>query len=267
MLLHVGFPNEFVIAVLNCLKGSEGRVIVNGDLTKPFVLRRGTKQGDPMSPSLFILVVEMLNHTLQMCDIQGNVSLRKEAEKVLLGEIDLLFADDAAACAAGLRDEERIWTCFKQFKEASALETNVDKCIRISWCNEKEVSVLVPEVKELENGVARYLGASITCHGTVKPNWYDILVDAANKWKDTVYPLHNAANVFKTYVLGKIWYFELFTVKNEYLFEVVEKMKKWFLFSKEKVFDEKGKYVARISLERLAQPKQFGGLNLWDVEA
>ncbi|GAM27191.1 hypothetical protein SAMD00019534_103660 [Acytostelium subglobosum LB1] len=46
--------------VMALLRGSVARVSVNGILTDALPLDRGTKQGDPLSPTLFVLVIEAL---------------------------------------------------------------------------------------------------------------------------------------------------------------------------------------------------------------
>ena len=39
-------------------------VLINNTPTKPFNLERGLRQGDPLSPFLFVLVVEVMNGML-----------------------------------------------------------------------------------------------------------------------------------------------------------------------------------------------------------
>lgn len=47
--------------VLNGVTGSTGSILVNGSPTNEFVMSRGVRQGNPLSPFLFIMVVEALN--------------------------------------------------------------------------------------------------------------------------------------------------------------------------------------------------------------
>ncbi|GJX82166.1 hypothetical protein Tco_0331647, partial [Tanacetum coccineum] len=51
--------------IQNCLLSSKGSVIVNGSPTKEFWFHRGLKQGDPLLPFLFLLIMESLHISMQ----------------------------------------------------------------------------------------------------------------------------------------------------------------------------------------------------------
>ena len=52
LMLELGFPYKFVNWVMACLTTASYTFNVNGDLTRPFVAKKGLKQGDPISPYL-----------------------------------------------------------------------------------------------------------------------------------------------------------------------------------------------------------------------
>nr|GEU58180.1 RNA-directed DNA polymerase, eukaryota [Tanacetum cinerariifolium] len=57
-----------------CLESSRTSVLVNGSRTPEFSVKRGLRQGDPLSPLLFILVMECLNFDLS--DVVHSVLIR-----------------------------------------------------------------------------------------------------------------------------------------------------------------------------------------------
>nr|XP_051190257.1 uncharacterized protein LOC127303581 [Lolium perenne] len=57
-LSRLGFANSWIRSVMRCVTSARYAVRVNGDLTEPVVPMRGIRQGDPISPYLFILCTE-----------------------------------------------------------------------------------------------------------------------------------------------------------------------------------------------------------------
>jgi hypothetical protein len=58
MLSKLGFPPRIVQLIMKCVSSVRFSVKVNGDLLEPFSPSRGIRQGDPMSPYLFLVCAE-----------------------------------------------------------------------------------------------------------------------------------------------------------------------------------------------------------------
>jgi hypothetical protein len=94
MMLKLGFHRRFVAIVMRCVTTVKYRIKVNGDLTDEIIPSRGLRQGDPLSPYLFLLCAEAFSSLLKKAEednlIQG-VRICPNAPSVS----HLLFADDS----------------------------------------------------------------------------------------------------------------------------------------------------------------------------
>ncbi|MCR9066828.1 MAG: reverse transcriptase family protein [Cytophagales bacterium] len=147
ILIHLGFPSRFVQLVKTMIIGSTARVMVNGILTNKFAIQTGVKQGDPLSPLLFALVVELLARCSEREDLK--IHLPRLGDMLLAL---LMYADDT--CLASLTSIGiDIWIeCLDKLALATGLKINVKKTFII---NDKMSG---REIKELMNKYFRYLG-------------------------------------------------------------------------------------------------------------
>lgn len=72
LLTHLGFAVSFIRWVMSCVTSISFVVLINGATSPFFSLRRGLHQGCPLSPLLFLLVVESLSHFLDHAKITSS---------------------------------------------------------------------------------------------------------------------------------------------------------------------------------------------------
>ena len=93
VLQKLGFAQSWINSVMRCVSSVRYSVKVNGELSEPFIPTRGLRQGDPISPYLFLLCAEGLSCLLKREEQAGR--LKGVRNGLLAPAIShLLFADD-----------------------------------------------------------------------------------------------------------------------------------------------------------------------------
>jgi hypothetical protein len=71
MLLAFGFEEEWVTWVMNIITMTFFSIMLNGSPTKTFNFSRGLRQGDPLSPFLYIILAKGLGRSLSRAKYKG----------------------------------------------------------------------------------------------------------------------------------------------------------------------------------------------------
>ncbi|GJU03526.1 RNA-directed DNA polymerase, eukaryota, reverse transcriptase zinc-binding domain protein [Tanacetum coccineum] len=93
VLSKFGFEDKWRKWIQCCLHSSRGSIIINGSPTEEFQFGKGLKQGDPLSPFLFILIMETLHLSFQRVVDAGLFHGIKLGGLVNLSH--MFYADDA----------------------------------------------------------------------------------------------------------------------------------------------------------------------------
>ena len=161
LLERMGFDRVWVRWIMTCVSSVSFSVLLNGNShghTKP---ERGIRQGDPLSPFLFILCAEALVSCLNSSEAAGRlhgIKLTSSGPSIH----HLLFADDSLLlCKANPEEANEILACIKLYGDASGQQVNHLKSSVIFGSLVPEVTKT--EVKmvlgiENEGGEGSYLG-------------------------------------------------------------------------------------------------------------
>ena len=94
IMLRLGFCQEWVNFIMQCVSTVEYRVRTNTEESESFKPTTGLRQGDPLSPYFFLLCTEGLNALLTHAEENEKISgvrVCRDAPPIT----NLLFADDS----------------------------------------------------------------------------------------------------------------------------------------------------------------------------
>ncbi|XP_071694704.1 uncharacterized mitochondrial protein AtMg01250-like [Rutidosis leptorrhynchoides] len=110
-----------------CLTCSRTSVLVNGSPTREFDLKSSLRQGDPLSPFLFLIIMQGLHLDIKKA-VELNVIKGVNVGVDNINISHLFYADDALIVSEWDRDEmDNIKRIFNIFFLASGLKINISK--------------------------------------------------------------------------------------------------------------------------------------------
>ncbi|XP_056697506.1 uncharacterized protein [Spinacia oleracea] len=92
MLQALNFPEHFRKLIMVCLTSTKYTLLLNGSNHGYFAAKRGLRQGDPLSPLLFVICMDYLSRTMAYVGTLHNFKFHPRCSSMALNH--LCFADD-----------------------------------------------------------------------------------------------------------------------------------------------------------------------------
>ena len=143
VLRAFGFGNDICHWIATFYKNIKASVIVNGKVSRNFEIQRGCRQGDPVSPCLFVLCAEILANRIRADESIKGIRILDTEFKINQ------FADDTSFTLNGEKESyERLFATLKQFEDMSGLKLNYEKTVN-AWLGQNKHSntVYLPDTK------------------------------------------------------------------------------------------------------------------------
>ncbi|GJY29953.1 putative RNA-directed DNA polymerase, eukaryota, reverse transcriptase zinc-binding domain protein [Tanacetum coccineum] len=177
MLLSLGFGSKWRRWIQVCLHSARSSILVNGSPTSEFSIKRGLRQGNPLSPFLFIMVMEGLHITMKNTVCLGLI--RGDEIETLGHKIShLFFADDVVIISDwNNQDMGNIIHVLQVFFIASGLKINVSKS------NVYGLGASSQDVKDMASHTGcgpgtipfSYLGSPLRANMHLTANWQPLI--------------------------------------------------------------------------------------------
>ncbi|KAJ9544401.1 hypothetical protein OSB04_024108 [Centaurea solstitialis] len=268
ILDQMNFGRRWISWIKGIICTAKVSVLVNGSPTNQFGLEKGVRQGDPLSPYLFIIAMEGLVAALKEAsdkNLLSGVVLPNQGPSIS----SLHYADDAIFLGkwneANLRNLLKILKCF-----------HLASGLKINWCKSTLLGTGVPmaEITRLALAVGCkegkfpffYLGIPIGASMVKKENWKPLLERFNNKlssWKAATLSVGGRLTLCKA-VLGSlgVYYLSLFKAPIGVVQELERKRMSFFWGS-----TISHKKMVWVSWDKILNDRDKGGLGIGSIRA
>lgn len=126
VLVGLRFPSTFIKGVIECVSTTSLSCSINGSLHGFIQGKKGIRQGDPLSPYLFVLCMEYLSRSLKIAIANAKFNYHPKCGRFKITH--LAFADNLMLMSRGDSISVRIlMECLQKFKDMSGLKVNILK--------------------------------------------------------------------------------------------------------------------------------------------
>ena len=207
VLLKFGFDHNYIRWLKLLYNNAESCVINNGFTTKYFPLERGNRQGGPLSPYLFIMVLEVLASMVRHNDLIQGIKIGDTIIK------QCMFADDCTFFLSNRESLEYLLKDIELFSKFSLLKINLQKSEIASIVSERKNTLEVEPLKwvNLDTNAIKNLGVFLTYNHelSMKLNFdkrvaqFDILL---NTWKQRNLTIYGRNQIIKSLAMPRLLY-------------------------------------------------------------
>ena len=216
LLEKIGVKGHFLETIKTIYKNITSQVIINGRMTKKIHIKKGVRQGCPLSMILFVLgSIPLINMFKKNKFIKGHQTARNRYNKIQM------YADDATVIIKDANELKHIFNTFKEFGKASGAKLNEEKTeiLRLGKPSNNED----PKFQTKLRSEIKILGAYLSIN---KKNETELNLKKAS---ETLEVLHRDKKYTKS-LMGRI------LKVNTYVLQIIW-TKAWLINTKSKAFN------------------------------
>ena len=199
-------------AVLNIIKAIYERptanITLNGQKLRTFPLRSGTRQGCPLSPLLFNIVLEVLATPIRLEKEIKGIQIRKEKMKLSL------FADDMIVYMENPIDStKKLLNLINEFGKTAGYKVNTQKSKAFLYTNNETAEAEIRKKISFDRATRKikYLGINLAkeVKDLYSENYTTLkkeIKEDTNKWKHVPCSWIGRINIIKMAILPKAIY-------------------------------------------------------------
>ena len=265
MLLAFGFDKLWVDWILNLTSLAFFSILINGFPSHPFFPSRGIRQGDPISPFLFIIMVEGLSHSIHVA-IASNLLIGLPPHGISPPVSHSQFVDDTLMMGTPTaREAHSLLSILQTFSKASGLDCNKDKSQIFFFNMPPLIQCHVFDILGFNRSSlpSKYLGIPLIDNALRKSSWEHLLFSFTKRlssWTFRVLNLPSHLILLQAVLQALPIYTFSVLVAPKFVLTTIKSLQRNFLWQGLNT----RKKITLISWDKLCQPKAQGGLGLWD---
>nr|XP_043611422.1 uncharacterized protein LOC122583015 [Erigeron canadensis] len=261
-LVKFDFHQTMVNWIMACVTSVSYSLSINGDLHGYFKGKRGLRQGDPMSPYLFTLVMEVLSLLFQRASLENPFKFHAQCNKQKI--ISVCFADDLFLFARGdINSTKTLMDVLNHFQRISGLSPSLTKSTAFFCSIADHTKQAILAIMPFDEGKlpVRYLGVPLI---STRLGYKDckVLVERMEKriddWKTKTLSFAGRLHIINSVLASMhIYWASIFILPARVIKELEQKMRN-FLWG----MGPGGKVKSKASWKSVCLPKYEGGLGI-----
>lgn len=234
---------------------------VNGVTGGFFQSTKGIRQGDPLSPYLFVLAMECLSRLLLSRYEAGLIGYHPRTEQLKISH--LMFADDVMVFFDGTSNSlHGISECLDDFASWSGLQMNPTKTeLFTSGINRSESAAITSYGFPSGKFPIRYLGLPLMSRKLRISEYAPLMLKLSSRlqsWSAKILSFAGRLQLLKTVIFGTVTFWLSAYILPKGCIKTIESLCSRFLWSGN--IEKRG--VAKIAWSTVCLPKEEGGLGL-----
>lgn len=261
-----GFPKRWIDWIGSILNTSSSSVIINGEQSERFRHRRGLRQGDPISPMLFLLAVDALQRMIRI----ANTSLLHPISHRIHDSIKALqYADDTVIIANAGNEFSSIITLklvLRLFSSISGLHINFKKSCLVPLNLNREECTIVRSIMGCQQASfpITYLGMPLTLNKPSQSAFIPLIEKLERRlegWKRKLLSRGGRRQLVISVMSAIPVYFMCCFFLPDWVIKRIDKLRRDFLWGK-----NEGRGVSLMNWPTACLPVEWGGMGIPDLK-
>jgi ribonuclease HI len=265
MLLAFGFDQNWVTWILNLTSSAFFSLLINGVPSKPFSPSRGIRQGDPLSPFLFIIMAEGLSRSIHAA-LENNLLTGLPLHDISPPISHSQFVDDTLLMGSPtVREANSLQAILQTFSDASGLDCNKDKSQIFFFNTPPQVQRHISDILGFNRSSlpSKYLGIPLIDNALRNSSWEHLLSSFSKRlssWTFRALNLPSRLILLKAILQALPIYVFSALAAPKFILTTIKSLQRNFIWQGL----NKEKKIALVSWDKLCRPKEQGGLGLRD---